>query len=75
MKSYDVVGYTYDADIHCPKCAAKRFSQKALDGDTDSETDNDGNTPKPIFADQADDESCGDCGKSLIGNGGHWYTR
>ena len=74
VNASDVVGYTYDADIHCPTCAAKRFSAHTLMG-KGHETDGDGNPPNPIFGDQADGDVCSDCGDSLTGGSGHWYTR
>lgn len=57
MKAYDVIGWVYDADYHCPACAVKRFGEDERSpgfpfpwlpesGATDSE----GNAPLPIFA-------------------------
>lgn len=59
MMSFDVVGWAYEADVHCPNCAVERFGSKALDAGVD---DNEGNEVTPIFAgDCEEDESCGDC--------------
>ena len=61
-----VVGYTYDADIHCPDCSEKVFGLKLthpeLVGDP---IDSEGNEVHPIFSiDEAGDtpDHCGDCG-------------
>jgi hypothetical protein len=75
-KSYDVIGYTYEADIHCPECTRERFP------DPDNAVDDEGNDVQPIFADQfgdlieeVDDDygrtvqyapRCSDCGEELL---------
>lgn len=72
MKSYDVVGYAYDADVHCVPCSQKAYSQDDLDllstrhmaefgGTLDSD-------PTPIFPNEAieNNEHCGDCGVLLV---------
>lgn len=28
MTAHDPIGYTYDADVHCPSCAIARFGQE-----------------------------------------------
>lgn len=55
MRSIDVVGYAYEAALHCPDCTEKRF------GDLDkieSVQDREGNTPSPVWG----DDEPGDCG-------------
>jgi hypothetical protein len=73
-KSYEIVGYTYDADYHCTDCAPKRFSQHTLDhSDYTGECgkcqqDNDGNVPSVVFLDHCDTDCmpvCGDCFENL----------
>lgn len=31
MNSYDIIGYIYQADIHCPDCIAQTFGGSILD--------------------------------------------
>lgn len=61
MKAYDVVGWTYNAAIHCPKCAQDAKM------DRDGAEDREGNEPHPIFAgdENWEDETCDDCGERL----------
>lgn len=73
MKSYDIVGYTYDADMHCEACALARFPELAI-GET--ATDSEENQTHPIFADSCgDDDACGDCFRNLLtGDLPDWVT-
>lgn len=70
--SYDVVGYAYDADIHCVSCASKQFSQDDLDNLSSKHLDKWGGTldsdPTPVFRDSegADKDFCGNCFEKLI---------
>lgn len=52
--STDVLGFTYDADIHCVSCAQERFGDIGYPDiiPTDSE-DSEGNEPGAIFNDGA----------------------
>jgi len=60
-KSFEVVGYAYDASIHCLDCTRARFGDQ-IDGAVDSE----GNPVTPVFLDSVtDDDCCNDCGESL----------
>ena len=62
VKSYAVLGYTYDADVHCPDCAVFRFGIDALDDSEPTVFDSEGNPIHPMFADQTDkDVCCSDC--------------
>jgi len=66
MYSWTVIGWTYDADLHCNACARERFGARALDDGT--AVDDDGNTPLPVFASDETDpagEYCGDCGAEI----------
>lgn len=64
-KAWDVVAWTYDADVHCPDCAGERFAgQWDFDWtDPDAPTrDSEGNVPCPVFSsDYEGGETCGDC--------------
>ena len=62
MKSWTIIGWSYEADLHCTKCAEK--AGMTVDGVVDKE----GNTPCPIFAsDELDPgmDHCRDCGRKL----------
>ena len=60
-KTYEVIGYAYEADMHCPDCARKRFKNP------DKATDNEGNEVRPIFLGDEHDSPpyCGDCHELL----------
>jgi hypothetical protein len=62
MKAWEIVGYTYDADVHCVECT------KAADMIKEDAVDSEGNTPHPIFADNecSDLWQCSNCGCKLI---------
>jgi len=71
----DVVGYAYDAALHCVDCTLAHFnidsaSQELIDTREDSE----GNKIHPVFnGEDARDgvgtisASCDDCGEELVG--------
>lgn len=70
MKSYDVVGWTGDAEILCERCG---FGAYGVTETSDVTVyDGDGNPVRPVFADQAYDYeadapyTCGSCGEALI---------
>ena len=64
-----VIGYTYEADEHCPKCAHERFAEQSQGGLLDEHDipiyaiDREGNTIMPRFNtdDVFDDVYCGSC--------------
>ena len=64
-KSFEVVGYAYDADLHCLDCTEKRFGVEGEEsfGVYGEETkDSEGNSIHPIFLDSLQGgEVCGDC--------------
>jgi hypothetical protein len=68
MNSTTIIGYAYDADLHCVACATDRFKTFLNDPDTQ---DSEGNPVHPAFADEGWDidsgmpEYCGDCGEQL----------
>lgn len=73
MKAWEIIAWTYEADIHCPDCARKRFGD-AIDNGSDADhdgpppTDNEGNEVHPMFASDETDpqgETCGTCGAEI----------
>ena len=57
MKAWNIIGWSYDAAIHCPACAeAARMSKNGA-------VDTEGNEPHPIFASDEIDtpQYCDDC--------------
>lgn len=70
MKTYSIIGYTYDADVYCTDCAHEDRMDK--DGAEDSE----GNPVHPIFISDASDTvgySCGKC-HAFLGPDLEWHT-
>ena len=61
-----IVGYAYEADLHCLACTAQRFGLdlQALQADFET-TDGEGNPVHPVFAGDVTDDVCGDCGQPL----------
>lgn len=60
-KTYEIVGWAYEADLHCNPCALERFGPKLKD-DQDPPADSEGNPVHPVFlGDLEGDEVCGDC--------------
>lgn len=61
MKSYDVVGYTADADTYCPPCARNIYGDDRLGAI--EVRDREGNLIGPIFADSEWDYAvtCSNC--------------
>lgn len=69
-----VIGYTFDADVHCPGCArqALQAGQGVAIGQLDEhgvdseQRDREGNVVHPIFTtDETAFFCCGDCGNPL----------
>jgi hypothetical protein len=63
-----IVGYTYDAGVHCDACAAERFGRCQCEHHDVHGEDSEGNDVEPIFAtDEAAGElTCDDCGSELM---------
>lgn len=74
-----IIGYTYEADMHCPDCTARAWAAGRLKSGLpgaklDEHTlpmdmiDREGNTVRPIFItdELAAAEHCGDCRAKLI---------
>lgn len=61
MKTYDVVGYTADADVYCPLCASTIYGD-GISGENGIK-DHEGNLVAPVFAEAEFDYpvSCGKC--------------
>lgn len=58
-----IIGYTYEADVHCPFCTRQRFAQE---GDLDAALDREGNPIHPVYdIDENDFTHCGTCGDEL----------
>lgn len=67
MKAFDILGFSFEADLHCVECSIARFGEAGLEADSEV-TDSEGNTPKPIFACEASlEDYCGDCHEPLFG--------
>ena len=61
MKAQEIIGYAYNADLHCTRCAHK--DKMDIDGAIDVE----GNKSLPIFAiTELLYDTCADCGESLV---------
>lgn len=58
-----VIAYAYQADIHCPACAAAA----GMDGTDPIPTDAEGNEVGAVFStdEHADGLYCGDCGECI----------
>lgn len=65
MKGTDIIGYAYEADLHCPECAEKRFGvDPGKIWVRKGAVDREGNQVHPIFVSDEHDpegEYCGDC--------------
>lgn len=79
MGGIRIVGYTYEADVHCPSCAVQDFKDGRLvpsdnyciedeNGLVLDAKDREGNVIKPVFSTDEDAETmvCGDCGHPLM---------
>ena len=68
-----IIGYTYNADWHCPACAKQMFFRADAPAYIDknfvpySTKDNDGNPIHPVFSTDDTDglQHCGDCAAPL----------
>lgn len=60
-KTYEVVGYIYEADRHCIDCTHARFGT-----DLDNSEDNEGNAIFPLTLGELDESTtCGTCGATI----------
>ena len=67
MKAWDIIGWTYSADIHCNACTRDRFGDNFATADPAPE-DDEGNEIRPVFASDETDpagEYCADCGAEI----------
>ena len=63
-KTFEVVGWAYEADLHCSTCAYERF--KELLTSVEVPLDREGNPVHPLFlGDMTGEECCSDCGGRL----------
>lgn len=69
MYGFTIIGYIYDADVHCDSCAAARFGRCTCDQYDVHGEDGEGNEVHPIFTfdEVVEDLSCADCGEALWG--------
>lgn len=64
VNPYDIMGYVYEADIHCQACTEGRFPNNT---ETNPAVDNEGNPIAPLFAEyHINHELCGSCGGPLF---------
>jgi hypothetical protein len=72
-----IIGYTYEADLHCPDCTNRRFQGAEHGQPTNPQVpvdpdgyalDREGNQVRPVFAWDSDCrlDHCGDCGAALV---------
>ena len=89
MKTWEVIGYTYRADIYCPTDSVRKaYADNGWVPPTTiylghehnldvlaqglgidryaEETFDSGDFPKVVFTDQITDETCSECGESLL---------
>lgn len=62
MRTYDIVGYAFEAALHCVDCTLDRFPRPS------KAVDREGNIPSPVFVGDEEGESgdhCDDCGINL----------
>jgi hypothetical protein len=67
MNATDIIGWAYEADLHCEMCAEARFPVLATDPGAPCE-DSEGNDVYPIVAcdeHPAEGEWCGTCGACI----------
>jgi hypothetical protein len=65
---HDPIAYAYEADLHCPPCARKRFGRcKEHDQIACCVADSEGNEPGVLapWDEHEPGEVCGDCGTEL----------
>jgi len=64
-KTYEVIGYAYEADLHCVACTIKRFGVRMEF--LDKVEDDEGNPIHPVFLgdEREGPEYCGDCREEL----------
>lgn len=79
MHATDIVGYAYNADLHCITCTKADYSNRIIKRGTPAgfqaddngipldAIDREGNPVHPVFVDTADgSDMCGDCCRPLI---------
>lgn len=60
-KTFEVIGYVYEAGIHCPDCSESRFGDLSQDHE-----DREGNIVTPYFlGDSSSDDFCDTCLEAL----------
>jgi len=62
-KTYEIVGWVYEAELHCLDCARRRFGE-GLEAEV---LDREGNAVTPLFLEGVTGEDrCGDCGRAIL---------
>jgi hypothetical protein len=71
-KTYEIVGYAYDADLHCKPCTLRRFGDLVkFEGNEELDpayplVDGEGNPVYPLMLEEVrSDDTCGDCHRRL----------
>jgi hypothetical protein len=65
-KTYEVVGYTYEAAEHCVMCTIEAVRNDPYASSIEEWTDREGNEAHPIFLDQLTGNNyCDDCSQDL----------
>jgi hypothetical protein len=66
MNAWAIIGWAYDADLHCDSCTRARFPE--ANREIENVTDSEGNAVHPVFVSDEhapEGEYCGDCGAEL----------
>ena len=59
-KAYEVIGFAYEADLHCLECTSKRFNGDAYALNFTA-IDSEGNIISPVFLGDDHGYHCGNC--------------
>ncbi len=65
-KVYEIIGWVFEADIHCPECTYRRFPELQEDNNARIQ-DREGNEVRPIFLGDEHESPpyCGGCFQPL----------
>lgn len=71
-KTFEIVGYSYEADLHCKPCTLRRFGEAVnFKGDEEFDPaypilDGEGNPIYPLMLEEVEEkDTCGDCRRRL----------
>lgn len=66
IKSFRIVAYTYDADIHCKEHTERKFGlQEGRNWVRENATDSEGNSVHPVFSSDQDGDTIAACGVDI----------